>query len=128
MNKKIQDVTFTWNEGRYFDLWTLTHIISGIPLALIFLILESERFIAYSISISLFVLWEIFEKLFKIFETIENRLLDIVSATLGFAFIFEITKNLQRETFVALLTFSFVIWIVLCIIGWLDFKKREENK
>lgn len=72
-----------WRHGRYVDLWSLVHFLSGVLLALGFYGLGFGFMAALMFSLILLIAWEVFEWAIRIIEPTPNVLIDIVIGALG---------------------------------------------
>lgn len=126
--KKIREVSFSWDSGRYFDLWMIVHALSGVVLGFFFAYLLVPRFWAYLSALAILVLWEIFESLIKVPETKENRVVDVVIGFIGFVFAFGILSRptIFLETKFSLLIFAIIVLAILSLMGWLDYTRRHR--
>jgi len=126
MAKQIKDITFSWEEGRYFDLWMAVHTLSGVVIGFFLAFLSFSVVGAYLIVFLALFFWEIFELYFlRIVETKENRVIDIVVGIIGFAAAFHWSIELGPNSVTALLIFSTVVLTCLTLLGWLDFHHRK---
>ena len=112
-----------WQRGRYLDLWTLVHALSGYVTgnALISLGLAFKTSVV--IATVLFIGWEILEYIFKNAESFANRLVDVLACFAGFV----LAVMLPRAGFDITNNFFLIItacWIILLISGFLAYKER----
>ena len=124
---KIPDISFSWSEGRYFDLWSLVHSLSGITLGFIIAFLQIQTVLAYTLAFVIIVLWEVFEKSVGIHETKENRVLDIVVGMIFFVVAYKVSDMIQANAQESLTIFSVLVLAFLTLIGWLDYRKRQRR-
>lgn len=127
--KQVRDVTFSWEEGRYFDLWMIAHTVGGALIGfLILYYVPIGRFWAYLIGFVLLAGWELIEVWFQIEETTENRLLDVVTGLIGFTLAYELGIRLLPQAQFALLVYSVIMSATLNVLGWLDYRRRSEEE
>jgi hypothetical protein len=122
--------TDIWREGKYLDLWSVVHFLSGASLGLGFYFL---RFLDLGVTGSivivflLLVAYELWEAMVKIAETPQNRILDVVVGMTSFLPVFLLLAPLLSQ---ALLIFTFGIVltanVVFATFGWLESRKAEE--
>lgn len=130
VNKKDTkpDITFTWQEGRYFDLWMVVHVLMGTTAAFALLLLVSDRLWAYLLALIFIFVVELCEVLFNIHEAIENRVMDVVVGFTGFIIAFEVGKaQLTESAIISLLVYSILILVILNMLGWLDKERRNRE-
>lgn len=127
--KHYEDITFTWSEARYLDLWAVPHLLSGVALAFLFLSFGSLRSLSYGISFLILAGWELGEGIVGIREARENSVLDVVIGIVGFVLAYEIGRlALSSETVTALFVFDIIVLSLLTLFGWLDYRKRGGSK
>lgn len=115
--------TDVWREGKYLDLWSVPHLLSGVALALALYVLGFEVRSAFIISFLLLVGYEMFEVIAKIDETRWNRTLDVVVGMASFAPAFLLAPAFAYEQVVAAIAVIFIADAVLSFLGW-----RESQK
>lgn len=124
----MEDVTFTWREGRFIDLWLLPHLFGGGMFAFFFLWQGGTRALSYGITFVLLAGWELVEEFAGVRETQENRVLDIVVGIAGFVLGYEIgILTLDRSHAFILFLFAVVVVTLLILFGWLDYRKRRRE-
>lgn len=74
-----------WRHGRYVDLWSLVHFLSGALLALGFFGLGFGLLWTIASSLVLLIAWEVFEWAIRIIEPTANVMVDILVGALGLA-------------------------------------------
>lgn len=116
MRLGVPDVTFDWREGRFFDLWMYAHVVGGLPFGLLALYLGYGRG-AYLAAIGIFVAWEVFEKLCGGYEIIENKIVDVIAGTLGFALAYELFLGYPGPIGLLALA-AFAVSTGLNAVGW----------
>lgn len=112
-----------WKHGKYVDLWSLVHLLSGFLLGGLFYRFEYSLLQALIFSTLLLFAWEAFEWLTKIIEPSVNVLADILIGLAGFCsgaylyYMFQIPFAVTFYPIVAV-TAGLSAW------GFLDFLKR----
>lgn len=115
--------TDIWHEGKYLDLWSVPHLLSGITLALIMHFLGFAAVPTFVVAFLIFVTYEMFEVIVKIEETRMNRILDVVVGMVSFIPTFLLAPRLTISQALALLVIVGVINAVLSSIGWWESQK-----
>lgn len=124
---KDRDITFSWEEGRYFDLWMVVHILAGFTLGLLAEVIGFTTFTALLIIIPMLVLWEVGEYMKGVKEHAENQVIDVVVAIVAALVAIEwIGDVVASDTTFALFLFSSIMLGVLTLIGWLAYRRRKE--
>jgi hypothetical protein len=111
--------TDIWREGKWLDLWSVVHYLSGTSVGLGFYFLRFDALAATALAFVCFVAYEMWEKLMDIFETPQNRFMDVVVGMVSFlpAF-FLIAPHVSRLGLVQTFFVVFVANIVLAVLGW----------
>src|SRR5579872_1728491 len=116
-----------WKEGKYLDLWSVNHLLSGVLLGVILFYFHLHFFPALVISLVLFVGWEVIELLIGINEHFTNIVMDVVCDTAGFLltayFHFALGKSISIMGFVII----GVIFLLFNLWGFLAYEKRLQN-
>lgn len=119
--------TGLWREGKYLDLWSVVHFLTGFAVGGAFIFLHVNSYIASAIAVGLFTGWEIFEPVIKIQEKSSNHIADVIVDYLGFfiaqlyVFAWYGTMHWYIPTIVALVALALMTW------GIIDFKKRKKQ-
>ena len=113
-----------WRHGRYVDLWSLVHLLSGALLALGFYGLGFGLAAAVSFSLLLLVAWEVFEWAMRIIEPTPNVLVDILLGAaglgIGIGWHYLLGQPFSPQAFIVLL----VATLALSLWGFIDFHFR----
>lgn len=113
-----------WKHGKYADLWSVVHFLSGFLLGVIFFTLDYTFLSALLISTILLLLWEVFEWIAKISEPSVNVAMDIVFGLAGFfagAYLYYfLAIPFEMLHFSIILTAT----LLLSLWGFFDFLKR----
>lgn len=124
-----EEVRFNWGEARYFDLWALPHLLSGVGLAFFFLAMGGLRAFSYGLTLFILAGWELLvEGPLGIREVRENSVLDVIIGFIGFVLAYEIGRlTLGMEAIRALFVFDIIVLSLLSLFGWFDFQKRRRG-
>ena len=115
----IFERTDIWHEGKWIDLWSVVHLLSGTSVGLGFYFFHLGIPASVLLALLSFVAYEMWEALVKIEETPTNRFMDVILGMTGFLpafFIF--APTLQITSLVFLFGFVFTINVVMSIFGW----------
>ncbi|MEK7187175.1 MAG: hypothetical protein AAB690_01290 [Patescibacteria group bacterium] len=121
MGSKQQDV---WKHGKYIDLWSVVHFLSGALLASFFFYLGLDLFWSSTFTLVILLGWEFFESVLGILETTSNVVVDIIIGLVGFLlfarFHYFESWAFDWRNFISLLL------LTLALSGWgfVDFLKR----
>ena len=119
--------TDIWREGKWIDLWSVVHFLSGISLGLGTYFFKFGIQSSFVIVFLLLIAYEMWEAMVKIEETPHNRFMDVVVGMTSFTptFLFlapEFTRSHLVLVFGLVLTFN----VVLATFGWLESRKAQE--
>lgn len=116
-----------WKHGKYVDMWSVVHFLSGYNLYLLFNILGFDLLYSAIFSVILLLLWEVFEWSVKIIEASPNVVMDILIGFLGFIFGWLIHDILNFEHSIPYFVVILSMTIVLSMSGFLNFLKKSEK-
>ncbi len=111
--------TDIWREGKWFDLWSIVHFLSGISIGFAFHFIQFGGLATVVVVFLLLIAYEMWEVIVHIEETPTNRILDVVVGMTSFVLTFFIL-NPRLSPSQLLLTFGivFTLNIIMSIIGW----------
>ena len=110
--------TDIWREGKYLDLWSVPHFLSGLVLGIVLHLMAMPLRDALLVAFLVLVMYEMWEDLAQIEETRWNKLLDVVvgmvscTGALVYAPQFSVSANLGVLVVVG------AIDAVLSFFGW----------
>jgi hypothetical protein len=115
--------TDIWREGKWLDLWSVVHFLSGVSFGLGMMVFGFGTVASIVIVFLLLVGYEMWEAMVKIHETPQNRFMDVVVGMTSFLPTFFFLHGLSTTYFI--LTFGLVLTlnIVLAVFGWLASQK-----
>lgn len=113
-----------WKHGKYIDLWTVVHILSGALLAGIFYYLGLDLFWSATYTLVVLLGWEFFEALVGIGETVGNVVMDIIFGMAGYLALAHLHYfehwGFDWRAYLSLL----FVTLFLSLWGFVDFLKR----
>lgn len=112
-----------WKHGKYLDMWSLVHFLSGFVLCGFFYWLGSDFIWALIYSTILLALWEVFEFFIKIIEPSVNVTVDIAVGLLGFfsaAWFYFLRAEFDASFYLTVVGATFI----LALWGFLDFLRK----
>ena len=121
--------TDIWSEGKWLDLWSVVHLLSGVSIGFGFYFLNlGNIFTALSVLV-LLVLYEGWEMYVRIEEAPTNRFMDVVVGMVGFvpAFYF-VAPLFSFSMLVLVFLFTLAFNIALSVLGWRASLKAEALK
>lgn len=125
----LKVVSLSWEEGRLFDLWMIVHLLSGFVIGFSAYLIGIEVLVAYFGTLAGLSLYEVVEEIFRIDETLENRISDIIFGTAGFAVSYSlIAPYVESDTNTLFLVVVSVLCVLMSFLGWRSYKKRGLQK
>ena len=124
----IPNVSWTYDEGKYFDMWMIVHFLTGTVIGTGAYLLGFNAIVAYTGTFVGLALYEVVEDVFGVEETVENRLTDIVFGYAGFApFYAFVAPHVSLFVNQTLFVTSGFLVTVVSVLGWRAYKKRSRN-
>jgi hypothetical protein len=111
--------TDIWREGKWLDLWSAVHLLSGVSIGLGFYFLHFGASASASLALLSLISYEMWEMIVRIEETPTNRFMDVVVGMAGYlpAF-FLLAPSISRPSLVFVFGLVFAADIVMSIFGW----------
>jgi hypothetical protein len=125
----VPKISLGWDEGKYFDLWMIVHTLTGVMIGTGAYMLGLSPMVSYVGTFVGLTLYEVVEEVFKIEETIENRLADIVFGSIGFVSFYQFVSPLisQSSKIPNQILFTVVGFLVIVAVttGWWAYERRS---
>ena len=119
--------TDMWREGKWLDLWSIVHLLSGVSLGLGIWFLGFGANPSIVIVFLLLVAYEMWEAIVNIQETPQNRFMDVVVGMASFLSTFlYLPQTLSAYHLILAFGFVFTANVVLATFGWLESRKADE--
>lgn len=116
--------TDIWREGKWLDLWSVVHFLSGISLGLGISLFHFGTLASIIIIFILLVAYEMWEALVQIQETPENRIMDVVVGMASFLPTFILfAPMLNESSLIFALGFVLTTNIIMSTLGWYESRK-----
>ncbi|MBX3131879.1 MAG: hypothetical protein KF689_00660 [Gemmatimonadaceae bacterium] len=127
-NGPIPALSPDWGEGRYFDLWMLVHLISGVAggFSSVFFRLTTLGVIAVAAIVML--LWEVGEYALGVRESWSNRALDIAVGLLGVFAALQVAAEWDRDRRLIAFWGCFALAAGLGVLGGLAYRRRQQSE
>ncbi len=119
--------TDIWREGKWLDLWSVVHFLSGVSVAIGFQIFGFPFIPTAVIAFLCFVAYEMWEAMVKIHETPQNRFMDVVVGMGSFLLTHAIgiPPAWTMQFYIAFFG-VLAINVVLATLGWIASQKAAE--
>jgi hypothetical protein len=116
--------TDIWREGKWVDLWSVVHLLSGASMAFIIYRLPFNTVASVVIALLSLTAYEMWEMIVQIQETPMNRFMDIVVGMVSFLPVYFLLAP-RFSTTLYILVFGFVLTanIVMSVFGWIASQK-----
>lgn len=118
--------TDIWREGKWLDLWSVVHFLSGISVAF-GLAPFFDLVPATVIAFLLLVAYELWEAMVKIYETPQNRFMDVVVGMVSFSLAHAIGVPAPWSSGF-FIVFGIILTLNICLaaLGWYESQKAAE--
>jgi hypothetical protein len=118
-----------WEKKKFFDLWSIPHLIFGSLFAFTPFLFDVSINLSFFIMITLALLWEVYEKIIDIRETVWNILIDILLPIIAFFVTHKVLLFYNVDVERAKIFFSGLLFIYLFtnVSGWLAFRRRKRD-
>ena len=114
-----------WREGKWLDLWSVVHLLSGMSFGLALGVLGLGTTASIVIAFLVFVLYETWEAMVRIVETPQNRFMDVVVGMMSFVPTFFFSQRLPTTFFILVFGPTVTVNVVMATLGWLASRKAE---
>ncbi|PIR82298.1 hypothetical protein COU20_03130 [Candidatus Kaiserbacteria bacterium CG10_big_fil_rev_8_21_14_0_10_59_10] len=115
--------TDMWREGKYLDLWSVPHLLSGVALGLAAFFVGFNPVPTFIIALLLLVGYEMFEAIAKIEETPINRTLDVVVGMASFTLAYYLAPLFPPlQVGIALV----MVTAVDCVLSWFGWRASRK--
>lgn len=119
--------TDMWREGKWLDMWSVVHVLSGISIGLGLYFLHLGALASVALTFVSLVAYELWEAMVKIEEAPTNRSMDVVVGMAGFVpTFFLIAPPLSGPILVVMFGGIFFANIALAAIGWRASQKAAK--
>ena len=125
----IDGRTDVWREGKWVDLWSVVHSLSGVSIGFGMYLLHWGALATTLLVLVSLIAYEMWEMIVEIEEAPTNRFTDVVFGMLGFLFIFfSFAPLLSTSAFILMFGFALTANVVLSIAGWHASQKAAALK
>lgn len=121
-----KNISQTWKEGRYFDLWVFPHVMTGVAGGFANVFFDLSVSVIFGVGLLLMILWEVFEVVIGIKESWQNQVMDLAVGLVGIAFALAVASRVGRGAQIGAFAVSFVIMMVSGVIGWLASRRKKR--
>lgn len=116
----------SWGVGTWWDRWMTVHFLSGVVGGLLFRLLGVGLYPTFFVCLSILILWEIFERILKLYEPFVNIVLDLILGGLGAWVAYLYVPIWGANTDWLLLIVTALITSLLSYAGWNDSQRRKQ--
>ncbi len=119
--------TDIWREGKWLDLWSVVHFLSGMSIGFAFYLVELGAVASVIIVFLGLTAYEMWEKIVGIEEAATNRVMDVVVGMVSFLPVFlYFAPALSFTSFILVSILTFTANIVGSVFGWIASQKAAE--
>ncbi len=116
--------TDVWREGKWIDLWSAVHLLSGASVGFSFYLLKFTGWETAVIALLLFILYEMWEVMVQIAEARTNRFMDVVFGMISFLpTFFLLAPSLSLTPLIFIFGLILTINIAGSVFGWMASRK-----
>lgn len=118
-----------WKRGRALDLWSIPHFLFGILMAFVPPLTGLSLLAALSLTLILALVWELYEKLVDIKETVLNSLFDIILPIVAFTSTSYalLAYPLHPHDLLVVVSAVLFLYIFTNLSGWLAYRRRNRD-
>lgn len=116
--------TDVWREGKWLDLWSVVHVLSGMSFGFGMHLFPWEPSASVVIVLVLLIAYEMFEVIAEIEETPTNRFMDVVTGMVGFLPVyFLLVPHMTHDVWYGSFAMVLSVNIGMSVIGWMESRK-----
>ncbi|MDP2655120.1 MAG: hypothetical protein Q8P17_00980 [bacterium] len=118
-----------WQKGRGLDLWSIPHFLFGILTAALSSLAGMSLFSGLAITIGLAILWEVFEKIIRVRESIQNILIDILLPIVAYASTMAVlfANPLHPDELIVFAVAVLALYTFTNLSGWFAYRRRKRD-
>jgi hypothetical protein len=114
-----------WTEGKYIDLWTINHVLSGVLSGSILHFLGTSLAWSFAISSILFIGWEVIERIFEV-EAVTNQIMDLIADYVGYGIFYGYAYLLFQPLSARMTWFLAIAFVSLELWGFYTWSQRKK--
>ena len=121
-------ISFSWNQARYFDYWSIVHVLTGTVLGFLFLYGDLAPHVSYGAVLVLLILYEVYEYVKGIHEVWPNRIGDVVYGVLGFVIVYEVLfASVEKQNLLVPMIVFIGVALTLSFLGVRAYLHRTDR-
>lgn len=121
--------TDIWREGKWLDLWSVVHFLSGMTIGFVAYLLHLGDVASVIIVFLGLVAYEMWEKIVGIEEMPTNRVMDVVVGMASFMSVFfYLAPRLSVTSYILTAGFTITANVVGSVFGWIASQKAAALK
>lgn len=119
-----------WEKREGLDLWSIPHFLFGALMALAVPLLGISTQTGLALTIILGLLWEVYEKLARIEETLVNSVLDMLLPiaafliTISILATYPVTDQMLKISAAAV----GILYMGINTLGWMAYRRRKRGR
>lgn len=111
--------TDIWREGKWLDLWSVVHLLSGASVGFVLYFLHFGATASIMLALFSFISYEMWEIIVKIEETPTNRFMDVVVGMVSFLPTFFLAPLLSDASLFIVFGMVLTANIIMGVFGWI---------
>lgn len=117
-----------WKRGRALDLWSIPHFLFGVLMAFVPPLTDLSLPTALSLTLILALVWEMYEKLVDIKETVLNSLFDIILPIVAFTSTSYalLAYPLHPDDLLVVASAVLFLYVFTNLSGWMAYRRRNR--
>jgi hypothetical protein len=125
----MDERTDIWREGKWLDLWSVVHFLSGISIGFGMYLLHLGTLASILLTLVSLVAYEMWEMIVQIQEAPTNRFTDVMFGMLGFLpTLLLLAPQLPTDLLILVSGFVLTTNVVMSIAGWHASQKAAALK
>ena len=118
-----------WEKRRGFDLWSIPHFLFGVLMGMFPALTGISFLTALALTFALAMLWELYEKLIGIRETVPNILLDVVLSIAACVLTLYalIAYPLHPDDLLVVAVAVLALYTFTNLSGWFAYRRRNRD-
>lgn len=125
--QKTKFFSLSWSDARLLDLWAIVHFVSGVFYGPLFLLLRVSFWPGLIIVTAAAVAFEFGEYLWGVSENLENIVIDIVLAQIGYAVYVRLFSGREKTFHWKVMIILAIVNLTLTYLGYLNYRQRIDG-
>lgn len=120
-------ISWSFAEGRLFDLWMLVHFMAGFTGGLFNTYLALSTATVILVGAGMMILWEVLEWIAGIRESVENRVIDVLVGVAGVGVALQVALRVSADEERLAFRIALGVTAALSAAGWAAYRRRRRR-